>query len=168
MASDFKIEFTNYDEVKELLKGLPEKFQSKALLGMLKKSAKPMVDQLRGAAPVSPTDHKARGNKIPSGTLKRSIGIIDLKKAKTVMIAVGARVKGAYGGYKGGWYLPFVEKTRRIVTPHKKQFKGYRKGDQFVSGAWPSGSEAVKAKFESEAITIFNAWVNKMKAKGKL
>lgn len=188
MSTDMRIEFTNAAEVNALLSGLPKQYQSKVMKAMIKDATKPLLDQARQNAPRSKRAHKARGHVIPSGTLSKSIGIIDIRKAKTVTQLIGPRVKGAFGGYKGGWYGHWVEfghkirrgksgkflETKRTIRLGRLTiFAGDRSTDTiapkpFMKPAWDSKSGAVKTRFETDAVNIFNKYVNKMKSKGKL
>jgi hypothetical protein len=171
MKSSFSVEFTNAAEVKALLDGLPKQFQAKAMRAMIKDSAKPLLEQARTNAPISAHPHKARGHWIQPGTLQKSIGVMDMLRSKLVTVIIGPRAKGAFGGYKGGWYAHFVEFDRRITWGKRSRWRGtaqVRKGTPFMAPAWASKREVVRYRFENNSLDIFNRFVNRMKSRGKL
>ena len=170
------VEVSNGREVANLLRQLPGQYQARGLRILLNNAAKPLVDQARSNAPVSGHPHWARGNKIPSGTLKKSIGIISLNRARTVTIAVGPRAKGAFGGYKGGWYAWFVERGHMVGKAQARSGgrRIYREGTKkvqpnpFMQSAWDSQNDNARERFFRDATKVFERYVNRMKARGKL
>ena len=173
--SDFSVSATNLEEVKHLLNTLPDEYRKKVMVKIIRDAAKPMMDQAVQNAPKSRGSHKARGNVIPSGTLKKSIGWIDMKKTKYVTEIIGPRVKGAFRGYRGGWYGHFVEfghETRRsksgkfMKTHRGRNVTGFVAAKPFMEPAWDSKVGTVINRFERDAISIFNKYVSKMKSRG--
>ena len=177
MSTTMRIEFENEAEIKALIRTLPTAYQPKVQKMMIGNATKLLIQSTRSMIPKSRGTHKARGHTIASGTLGRSIGLINIAKAKTVTMVIGPRVKGAFGGYKGGWYGHWVEFGHKIRRGKSGRFEntrrgkittGFIQGRPYMARSWQAGSGAVRQRFNDESVAIFNKFVAKYKAKGKL
>ena len=177
MSTTMSIEFMNEAEIKALIRTLPMAYQPRVQKTMIRSATKPLIQTTQAMTPKSRGTHKARGYTIAPGTLARSIGLIDIAKARTVTMVVGPRVKGAYRGYKGGWYGHWVEFGHKIRRGKSGRFEntrrgkittGFIQGRPYMARSWQAGSGAVRQRFNDESVAIFNKFVAKYKAKGKL
>lgn len=97
--------------------------KKREVLGILRNVAKSTVNAAKSNAPISKKSHVARGKRIASGTLKKSIGTITGRKGnakENPTIYVGPRAKGSFDG----WYGHFVEEG---VNVYRSGFKRKRK-----------------------------------------
>jgi len=120
MSNKAIVEVTGFKELQQKIKQLSNpKDKKREVLRILRQAAKPTLRAARNYAPVSKKSHVARGKRIPSGTLKKSIGNITGKRGlakENPTIYVGPRTRGRYDG----WYGHFVEAG---VNVYRKGFK---------------------------------------------
>jgi HK97 gp10 family phage protein len=117
--ADFEVQ--GIEELMRKIKQTDDKLNLKLQRKILKDAAKPIVKTSRQQAPDSDDYVKVRGYLITPGTLRKSIGVIVGKSKEFASVYVGARVKGAFGGYKGGWYAHFVHEGHKISNSKKSK-----------------------------------------------
>lgn len=157
-----RIQITNLPEIQQLLDSIPVAYQARVQYAMLKKAAKPTLDKARGNAPVAKKDHlyAFRGKRwwVQKGNLKRSIGFIDVRRARFVTVIIGPRVKGAFKNNRSGFYGSFMEYGTKTI----KQLQ------PFMWPAYHDTKGQVMNIYQREAKAVFDKAFNKLKAKGKI
>ena len=99
--SNLGITVSGFPELKEKIRELAnDKDKKKEVLLILRQVARPSLVAARNAVPVSSKSHIARGKKIESGNLKKSLGLIT-SKSSNPMILAGPRVKNGNDGWYG-------------------------------------------------------------------
>lgn len=147
MKNDFIIK--NQAEVLNLLHQLPKGYDAKFLRKVLGTSVNPTVKAAQAKAPVD------------MGILAKSMGKIQMRRAKFVSLVVGPRVKGAFKGSrdkklnKGGWYGYFVE----FGTSKQK-------AQPFMRPAYEGTKKAVETRFFKFMATKFEKEVKRLAKKG--
>lgn len=118
------IEVTGFEELKGKIKELAsDKDKGREIRLILRQIAKPTLAAIRAATPVSKKSHQARGKKIESGNLKRSIGIIE-SKAKNPTVLVGPRAKRG----NDGWYGHMVHDGHAVYRNDQNSKKVLKSG----------------------------------------
>ena len=129
MSSNIRVDVIGFDKLMLQLKKLSDdKDKRRETLMILREIAKPTIQAAKQLAPISKRSHIARGKKIVSGNLKKSIGAITGRRAKNPTIYAGPRAKGAFDG----WYGHFVHDGHNL---YKKGFKRKRKKGANALGA---------------------------------
>lgn len=104
MSNSVRVSVEGFQELSDKIKELAnDKDKRKESLAILRQIAKPTVTAAQGFVPVSKERHYSRGKWIMPGTLKKSLGVINVKSDNPT-VAVGARAKRKYDG----WYGAFV------------------------------------------------------------
>lgn len=118
------IEVTGFPELKEKIKQLAnDKDKVKEIKLILRQVAKPTLAAIRAATPVSKKSHIARGKKIESGNLRKSIGYID-SKAKNPTVLIGPRAKHG----NDGWYGHMVHGGHAVYRNDQNSKKVLKSG----------------------------------------
>lgn len=165
----------NQKEISNLLHQLPKGFDAKFLRRVLSSALTPTLNAARRNAPDR------------TGLTIKSLGKIQLKKAKFVSMIIGPRVKGRFRATrkietnKGAWYAHFAEfgtdgytvkKTRRFflggqfITIKKGTFIPGQKAEPFMRPAYDSTRKIVEDRFFDSFIKKFNKEVNRLAGKG--
>lgn len=120
MSSGIQVDVEGFPELRALIVQLGnDRDKKKETVAILRQVAKPALRAARTNAPQSDKPHIARGKRIQSGNLKKSIGIFQARKDPNPNVQVGPRAKGS----NDGWYGHFVEKG---VNIYRKGFKRKR------------------------------------------
>jgi HK97 gp10 family phage protein len=171
------IELTNKKEIIQLLDKLPRAFESKAVRKLIKYAIVPAVNEAKRLAPVAKRSHLSKYGWIKPGTLRDSIGAIDMKRSKNVTVIVGPRVKGKYGKALSGYYGMWIEFGHNIRRSAKGKFQSTERGKAvggdikpkpFMRPAWDNTHEVVKQRFERDAKKVFEKEIAKWTKQGKI
>lgn len=104
MSNSVRVDVRGFEELTNRIRELSDdKDKRKESLAILRQVAKPTVSAAQSFVPVSKERHYSRGKWIVPGTLKKSLGVINVK-GNNPTVAVGARAKRKYDG----WYGAFV------------------------------------------------------------
>lgn len=120
------ITVTGFDELKAKIKDLAnDKDKKKEVTLILRQVARPAVLAAKNAVPVSAKSHIARGKRVESKNLQKSIGLINSKLSNPTVLA-GPRVRNG----NEGWYGHMVHDGHDIYRNNqniKKVLKSGRK-----------------------------------------
>lgn len=118
------VQVTGFPELMAKIKELAnDKDKKKEVKLILRQVARPSVIAAKNAVPVSSISHIARGKKIQSGNLKKSIGLI-ASKAENPTVYVGARAKNG----NDGWYGHMVHDGHAIYRNNENSNRILRSG----------------------------------------
>lgn len=162
MNEGISIELTNRDEIMNLLQKVPERYQTKAVIKMFRYATKPLVTGIKSMAVVSRKPHMSKYGLVRPGTMKRSIAMIEMLRAKLATAIVGPRVKGSYGGVKSGFYAVWVEGTYK-----QTKYKEY-KTHPFMRPAWDANKSEVQRRFNEDVMSAFEKEIARLTKKGKI
>lgn len=124
MSNSLGINVTGFPELKEKIKQLAnDKDKKKEILLILRQVARPTLQAVKNATPVSKKSHVARGKKLQPETLKKSQGFIT-SKAQNPTVLVGPRAKRNYDG----WYGHMVHDGHAIYRNNKNASKVLKSG----------------------------------------
>jgi len=167
----------NQQEIINLLRKLPKGYDSKFLRKTLGFATTPTLRAAKERAPSR------------VGILARSMGKIQLRKARFVSLVIGPRVKGAFRASRdpeknrGGWYAHFVEfgtkgytlkkrkilKTKRGIAVLKKgTFIPGQPPRSFMRAAWDSTRAKVEQRFFDKIESRMELEVKRLTTKGVL
>jgi hypothetical protein len=122
--SNLGISVTGFPELKAKIQELAnDKDKKKEVLLILRQVARPVLQATKNAVPVSSKSHIARGKKIQSGNLKKSLGLIT-SKSSNPMILVGPRAKNG----NDGWYGHMVHGGHAIYHNSQNSRKVLKSG----------------------------------------
>ncbi|MCG9792485.1 HK97 gp10 family phage protein [Flavobacterium algicola] len=122
--SNSYVQITGFEELKEKVKLLAnDKDKKKEVLLILRQVAKPTVRAIKTATPVSKKSHVARGKRISSGNLQKSIGTITSKSSNPTIL-VGPRAKNG----NDGWYGHMVNSGHNIYRNSGNSSKTLKSG----------------------------------------
>jgi HK97 gp10 family phage protein len=176
-VGSISIELTNRAELIKLMDKLPRVYESKLVRKLIKYAIIPAVNEAKRLAPVAKRAHRSKYGWIKPGTLRDSIGPIDMKRSKNVTVIVGPRVKGRYGKALSGYYGMWIEFGHNIRRSGKGKFQSTERGKSvggdirshpFMRPAWDSTHDAVKQRFERDAKKVFEKEIAKWVKKGKI
>lgn len=152
MAVSAKISVEGMEELKKTLSKLDLKKHDKELIRILKNSAKPVIKaaQSEASAKIKNTKtfiFKRKGTKytILPGTIRKSIGVLSLKRVKNMAIYVGYRAKSPYDA----WFAHYVD----AGTPERQDKKGAKRGKiapRNIMKAGENGLPLVDAQLKKE------------------
>ncbi|MDR2223807.1 MAG: HK97 gp10 family phage protein [Flavobacteriaceae bacterium] len=121
MSNSVKVDVQGFQELANKVKELADdKDKRKESIAILRQIAKPTVNAAQSNVPVSKEKHYSRGKWIMPGTLKKSLGVINVR-SKNPTVAVGARAKRKYDG----WYGAFVHEGHEYFTSATSKRKSF-------------------------------------------
>jgi HK97 gp10 family phage protein len=151
------VELTNKKEILQLMSRLPRVYESKVVRKFLKYAVAPLVERAKQLAPIAPKAHRGKYGLVAPGTLKKSIGTIDMKRSRKVALVVGLRVKGAFSKNRSGFYGQWIERGTKNIPAHP-----------FMRPAYDMTKEEIIRRFEQDAKKVFEKEIAKWVKKGKI
>ncbi|MDM1057871.1 HK97-gp10 family putative phage morphogenesis protein [Myroides odoratimimus] len=120
MSNSVRVDISGFEELNSRIKELgDDKDKRKESLAILRQIAKPTVTAAQSIVPVSKQRHYSRGKWITPGTLKKSLGVINVRGENPV-VAVGPRAKRKYDG----WYGAFVHEGHEYFVGASSSGRG--------------------------------------------
>jgi len=179
--SNLGITVSGFPELKEKIRELAnDKDKKKEVLLILRQVARPVLVAARNAVPVSSKSHIARGKKIESGNLKKSLGLITSKSSNPMML-VGPRAKRGFDGWYGNMvhdghaiYRNDDNKKKKLKSGRKKsvlaRITNKRKGNAvgrvqgipFMDIAYEQTKNAVTADAQDKMAKFIQRRINKL------
>lgn len=174
--SRLAIEIDGFPELLNKIKQLSDdKDKRRETLALLREVTKPTLQAARLLTPVQKgyarTSLKSKKSIVP-GTLKKSIGIINVPKSENPQVVIGPRVKGSFNGAASGWYGLIVHGGRNF---YKKGFKRKHKkganngaavsrykGNPFLTKAYQATGGRVTADAEVKMARFIQRRIDKL------
>lgn len=179
MSSTVGIEVKGFAELVSKIERLADdKDKRKEVILLLKNIAKPTLNVAKANAPVASKKVQSRGKFIQPGTLKKSLGYINVK-SENPTVAVGARSKGN----NDGWFAHFVHaghdvynnpngaskrngkaksSLARITNKRKGNVQRRVEGNPFLNDAYESTKGTVTADAEKQMAAFIQRRINKL------
>lgn len=172
MSNTAAIEIKGFDQLILKIERLADdKDKRKEVILLLRNVAKPTLNAARNNAPVAPKKVSSRGKIIQPGTLKKSLGFINVK-TENPTVAVGARTKGS----NDGWFGHFVHAghdvyknnnggksaLRRITNKRKGTVQSRVSGNPFLTDAYESTKSTVTADAEKQMAAFIQRRIKKL------
>ena len=159
--SDFEVQ--GVDELIRRMKFTDDKLNRSLQLKILKDAGKPIQRDAKANAPVTDDYVKIKGNLIKPGTLKRSIGFITGKSKEWPNVQIGARVKGSFGDYRGGWFAHFVHDGHLIRNRGKSSGTnhGTTSDNPFLEDAYKTNKVQVEENIKKSVVKVVKKGIEK-------
>ena len=171
--SGVRIEFTNSAEIRGMLDSLPRAYEVRVQRAMIKDALKPMMTAAKAKAPIAAKNHRGKYGVVKKGLLKRSIGMIELKRSRLVSVILAIRVTKQFAKGDGGWYGIFVERGHKTRLGTGASLR--RRGSQaaivarpFMMPAFESKKAEAVQRYTQRSREVFMKAFNRWKAKGKI